>query len=102
MFFYTPVSISLPSALCSEEQFQTTAVFADLAHLAHRANSALVFGVILGPVKRALLEGRAAVDGCVAGGADLKFGKLVELDLDCVAWVVLALRLDLACLWVVC
>jgi hypothetical protein len=34
----------------------------------------------------------------VAGRADLEFGKLVELDLDGVVRVVLALGLDLACL----
>lgn len=71
-------------------------MLAHLADLAHDAHGALVLGVVLGPVKRALLERGAAVDRRVAGRANLEFGKLVKLDLDCVVRVPLALRLCLA------
>lgn len=66
-----------------------------LAHLAHSAYGAFILGVVLGAVKGALLVGSAAVDGRVAGGADLELGKLIELDLHRVMWVALALRLGL-------
>lgn len=71
-------------------------MLADLAHLTHGAHGAFVLGVILGAVECALLERRAAVDGRVAGSANLELGELVELDLDRVVRVTLALRLGLA------
>ena len=77
-------------------QLQAAAVLADLADLAHGAHGALVLGVVLGPVKGALLVRGAAVDGRVAGRADLELGELVKLDLDRVVRVALALRLGLA------
>lgn len=70
-------------------------MLANLAHLADRADGALVLCVVLGTVKRALLIACAAVDGRVAGGADLKLGKLVKLNLYRVMGVALALRLGL-------
>lgn len=63
----------------------------NLANPANGAHGALVLGVVLGPVKRALLESGAAVDGCVAGGADLELGELVKLNLDRIVGVALAL-----------
>lgn len=78
-----------------EEQLQATAVLADLAHLTDRAHRALVLGVVLGPVKRALLICGAAVDGRVAGGTDLELGELVELDLYVVMRVALSQSLCL-------
>ena len=80
----------------SSKKLQPAPVLADLADLAHGAHGALVLGVVLGPVERALLEGGAAVDGRVAGRADLKLGELVKLNLDRVVRVALALRLGLA------
>jgi hypothetical protein len=71
-------------------------MLADLAHLAHHAHGALVLGVVLGAVERALLERRARVDGRVAGGAHLELGKLVKLDLDRVVGVAFALGFGLA------
>lgn len=82
----------------SKEQLQAAAVLTNLAYLTHCADRALVPGMVLGPVKGALLVCGAAIDGRVAGGADLELGELVELDLDRVARVVLALCLDFTCL----
>jgi hypothetical protein len=70
-------------------------MLANLTHLAHPADRALVLGVILGPVEGALLEGCSTVDGGVAGGTDLELGKLVELNLYRVVGVALALSLCL-------
>lgn len=67
----------------------------DLADLAHHTYRSLVLGVVLGPIKRTLLERCAAVDGRVAGRADLEFGELVKLDLNSVMRVPLALSLGL-------
>jgi hypothetical protein len=67
----------------------------DLAYLADNAHRALVLGVVLGPIKGALLECRAAVDGRVASRADLELGEVVELDLYCIMGVALALSLSL-------
>ena len=71
-------------------------MLAHLAHLADDAHSTLVLGVVLGTVERAFFVGRAAVDGSVAGRANFKLGELVELDLDRIVRVALALRLGLA------
>ena len=68
-------------------------MLSNLANLADRAYRTLVPGVVLGPVKRALLVRGAAVDGREAGRADLELGKLVELNLHGVVRVALALRL---------
>lgn len=68
-------------------------MLSNLANLADRAHRALVLGVVLGSVKRALLVRGAAVDGREAGSADLELGKLVELNLHGVVGVTLALRL---------
>lgn len=38
---------------------------------------------------------RAAEDGSEGGGADIEFGKLIELDIDGILRVALALSLDL-------
>ena len=70
-----------------------------LAHLTHstnRTDAPLEPAVVLGPVKRAFLKRRAAVDGRVAGRAHLELGELVELDLDRVVRVALALSLCFA------
>ncbi len=77
------------------DELQPAAVLANLAHLADRTHRALVLGVVLGAIKRARLEGRAAVDGGVAGSTDLELGELVELDLYRVVRVALALSLGL-------
>lgn len=77
------------------EELQPAAVLADLAHPADLAHRALVFGVVLGPVERALLVRRAAVNGREAGGADVKLGELVKLNLHGVVGIPLALRLGL-------
>lgn len=101
-FLFLKLIIDLtPSAyaLNSGKQLQPAPVLTDLAHLAHDAHCALVLGVVLGPVERALLKRRAAVDGRVAGRADLELGKLVELDLHRVVRVALALGLGLLGLW---
>ena len=68
-------------------------MLADLADLAHHADSTLVLGVVLGSIKRALLERGAAVNRGVAGGADLKLSELVKFDLNRVVRAALALRL---------
>lgn len=68
-------------------------MLANLADLTHDANRALVLGVVLGPVECALLIRRAAVDWCVASRADIELGKLIELNLDRIIWVALALSL---------
>lgn len=78
------------------KQLQAAPVLAHLADLAHDTHGALVLGVVLGPVKGALLVRGAAVDGRVAGRADLELGELVKLDLDRVVRVALALGLGLA------
>lgn len=70
-------------------------MLAHLADLADGAHGALVLAVVLGPVKCALLVRCAAVDGRVAGRADLKLGELVELDLNLVVRVALSKRLGL-------
>lgn len=66
-------------------------MLSDLAHLADGADGALVLGVVLGPVERALLVCGAAVDRGMAGRTDLELGKLVILDLYRIMWVTLAL-----------
>jgi hypothetical protein len=71
-------------------------MLADLAHPTDGTHAALEPAVVLGAVKRALLERRAAVDGREAGRADLKLGELVKLDLDRVVRVALALGLCFA------
>lgn len=82
-----------PSRL--RKQFQATPVLPNLAHLADPAHLSLELGLVLRPVIRTLLVRRAAVDGRVAGGADIELGELVELDLDCIAGVALTLLLRL-------
>lgn len=66
-------------------------MLSDLAYLADGAYGALVSGVILGTVERALLVHGTAVDGGVTGRTDLKFGELVIFDLYCVVRIALAL-----------
>lgn len=73
-------------------------MLAHLANLTHDADAALVFGMVLGPVKGAFLIRGAAVNGRVAGCADVELGKLVELDLNRVIRVPLALSLSSASL----
>ena len=68
-------------------------MLANLADLADRAHRALVLGMVFGPVKGAFLVCRSAVNRCVASSANLKFRKLVELDLYRVMRVALTLRL---------
>lgn len=70
-------------------------MLADFADFTHPAHGALELGVVLGPIKRTLLERRAAVDRSVTGGAYLEFGKLVKLDVDGVVGVSLALSFRL-------
>jgi hypothetical protein len=70
-------------------------MLANLANLAYSADGTLVLGVVLGAVKRALLECGAAVDGGVTRGTDVKLGKLIEFNVDRVVGVPLALRLHL-------
>lgn len=65
-------------------------MLAHLTNLTDRAHRALVLAVVLGPVKGAFLVCRAAVDWRVAGRANLKFGKLIKLNLYCIVWVTLA------------
>lgn len=62
------------------DKLQPAPVLPDLAHLAHGAHRALVLGLVLATVEGAGLEGAAAVDGRVGGGADVELGELVELD----------------------
>ncbi len=69
-------------------------MLSNLADFADHADRPLVLGVVLRSVERALLVGSAAIDRCVAGSADLKLGKLVKLNFDCIVRVALALRLD--------
>lgn len=73
-------------------------MLANLAHLTDGADGALVLCVVLGPVEGALLVCGAAVDGSVAGCADLKFRELVIFNLHGVVWVALALSLYPPCL----
>ncbi len=68
-------------------------MLSDLADFANDADGALVLGVVLRPVERTLLVGRAAIDRCMAGRADLELGELVVFDLHRVVWVALALGL---------
>lgn len=65
----------------------------NLAYLAYDADGTLVFGVILGTIEGALFVRCAAVDGRVAGGADIKLCELIILDLYRVVRVTLALCL---------
>lgn len=75
-------------------------MLANLTNVAHSANGALVLGVVLGPVERALLVRRPAVDGRVAGRAHIELSELIELDLHGVVGVALALRLGLLGLYI--
>jgi hypothetical protein len=75
-------------------------MLANLADSADNAYCAFELGVILGSIKRTLFKRCAAVDGCVAGSADLEFGKLVELDLHRVVGIALTLSLGLPGLFV--
>lgn len=68
-------------------------MLSNFADVANNAQAALVLGVVLGPVERALLVGGAAVDRCMAGGADLELCELVILDLYRIMRVALALSL---------
>lgn len=70
-------------------------MLANLAHFANSAHLSLVLAVVLGPIKCTSLKRRSAVDGRVAGGADLKLGKLVKLNVDGIVGVALACCLGL-------
>ena len=68
-------------------------MLSNLADLTDLADLALVLGMVLGPVKGAFLIRCSAVDGRVAGRANVKLRELVELDLNGIAGVALALLL---------
>lgn len=90
LYVPAPIPESPASWRRSEEELQPAAVLADLAHLADGTHGALVLAVVLGPVERALLVRRAAVDGRVAGRADFELGELVKLDFNLVVRVPLS------------
>lgn len=73
-------------------------MLAHLANLTNRAHCALVFAVVLGPVKCTFLVCCATVDRGVASRTDLEFGELVEFNFYCVVWVALAQSFSLSCL----
>jgi hypothetical protein len=66
-------------------------VLAHLTDITNHADRSLVLGVILGSIKSTHLKCRTCIDGGVAGGADVEFGKLVELYLHRVGGVAFAL-----------
>lgn len=77
------------------EKTQSASRSPNLGNLADPTHRALVLFVILGASERAGDAGRATVNWSERSGADVKFRKGVEFDLDLVLRVPLALRLDL-------
>lgn len=68
-------------------------MLANLTHFTNPTDASLVLGVVLGSVKCTFLVRRAAVDGGVARSAYLKLGKLIELNLNSIVGIALALSL---------
>lgn len=77
------------------EQAQATGWGANLGHLGYPADTALVLFVVLGTSEGVGHTRRAAEDGGEGGGADIELGELIELDIDGILRVALALSLDL-------
>lgn len=91
----TSTSVISSSIYHLGEELQTAAVLPNLAHLTDPAHLPLKLRVVLRPIVGALLVRRAAVDGGVAGRADIKLRELVKFNLDRVTRVALALLLGL-------
>lgn len=66
-------------------------MFANLANFAYTAYSTLIFRMILRAIKSTLFVRCAAVNWRVAGRTNLKFSKLIKLDIDGIVGVPLAL-----------
>jgi hypothetical protein len=82
----------------SSNKLQPTPLLTNLTYATDLAQRPLIPRVILAPVKRTALKAGAAIDGREGGGAHLELGELVELDLQRVVRIALALGLGLACL----
>lgn len=81
--------------LSGNEEAQATGRRANLGHLGYPADAALVLLVILGTSEGVGHARRATEDGSERGSADVELGELVELDIDRILRVALALSLDL-------
>ena len=82
----------------SSNKLQPTSTLAHLTDPTNHTDSALVLSLILTTIESTGLERGTAVDGGVGGGADVKFGELVEFNLVSVVGVAFALGFDLSCL----
>lgn len=71
----------------------------NFTHLADCADGALVFGMVLGSVKRTLLVRSTAIDGSVASSANFELSELIVFNLNRIVRVALALSFYLACLF---
>lgn len=76
------------------KEFQPASMLSDLTHPADPARRALVRGVVLGAVERALLVWRPAIDRCEARRADVELSELIKLNLNGVVRIPLTLRLS--------
>jgi hypothetical protein len=81
--------------LSRDEEAQATGRRANLGHLGYPADAALVLLVVLGTSEGVRHTRRTTEDWREGGSADVKFGKLVEFDVDRILRVALALSLDL-------
>lgn len=70
-------------------------MLSNLADLADLANGSLVLRVVLGTIEGAFLVWSTSIDGAMAGSANVKLRKLIELDFDSVIRITLTLRLCL-------
>jgi len=82
--------------LIGNEQTQTAGWRTNLCDIGYTINGALVLLVVFGTSEGIRHARRAAEDGSVRGGANVEFGERIEVDLDLVRGVALALTLDLA------
>lgn len=82
--------------MIGNEQTQTASWRTNLCDIGYTINGALVLLVVFGTGERIRHARRAAEDGSVRSSANVEFGKRIEVDLDLVRGVALALTLDLA------
>lgn len=81
--------------LCRNEEAQATSRCANLGHVGYLADATLVLLVVLSTSEGVGHARGAAEDRGEGGGTDIELGELVELDIDRILRVALALSLDL-------
>lgn len=82
--------------MIGNEQTQTAGWRTNLGDIGYTVNGTLVLLVVFGTSEGIRHVRRAAEDGSVRSGTNVEFGERIEVDLDLVRGVALALTLDLA------